>query len=264
MDDVWVLGDKYESYVGRWSRRVAAGFLEWLAPADGQRWLDVGCGTGVLTEQVLARCEPQSVLGVDQSKGFVAWAAEHIADPRVSFTVADATELATDVDVVVSGLVLNFLPDAQAALAAMRAAAPAGTIAAYVWDYGGQMDLMRVLWDAAASLDPAAAELDEGNRFPICDPIALEAAWRAGGLVDVATTAIDVPTIFTDFDDYWTPFLGGQGPAPSYVTSLSEDRRNELRERVHAALPISVDGSIALTARAWAVRGRSPAVRRAW
>jgi hypothetical protein len=213
----------------------------------------------VLTEQVLAHCAPHSVLGVDQSGAFVEWAAAHIEDPRVRFIAADATQLAPNVaDIVVSGLVLNFLPDAPKALAAMRAAAPEGTIAAYVWDYAERMDLMRVLWDAATALDPAAAALDEGRRFPICRPTALEATWRAAGLVDVATTAIDVPTVFSDFDDYWSPFLGGQGPAPGYVTSLNDDHQQALRERVRAALPVSPDGSIALTARAWAVRGRSP------
>lgn len=257
MEDVWALGDAYESYVGRWSRLVASEFLAWLEPATGRRWLDLGCGTGVLTEQVLDRCAPGSVVGVDSSEAFVSWAAAHVEDPRVRFTVADATQLTSEVDIVVSGLVLNFLPDPPKALAAMRAVAPAGTIAAYVWDYAGRMDLMRVLWDAAIALDPAAASLDEGNRFPICQPSALEATWVAAGLADVATTAIDVSTVFADFDDFWTPFLGGQGPAPGYVTSLSEDHRQALCERVHAALPIRADGSIALVARAWAVRGQS-------
>ena len=259
MNEAWALGGAYESYVGRWSRLVASDFLEWLAAPAHRRWLDVGCGTGALTEQIVARCDPHSVLGADSSQQFVTWAAAHLSDPRVSFTVADATQLPAGVaDVVVSGLVLNFVPDGAAALASMRSAAPRGTIAAYVWDYAGRMDLMRMFWDAAVALDPAAATLDEGARFPMCTPAALEAIWRDAGLVDVTSAAIDVPTIFSDFDDFWTPFLGGQGPAPGYVASLSDAGRHALGERLRVELPMNADGSIALIARAWAVQGRSP------
>ncbi|MCU1358898.1 MAG: putative methyltransferase,S-adenosyl-L-methionine (SAM)-MTase protein [Ilumatobacteraceae bacterium] len=259
MDDVWAEGEAYQRYIGRWSRLVAADFLDWLDAGTDQRWLDVGCGAGALTAQIAERMQPRSVLGVDRSQPFVEWAATHVVDPRVSFAVADATQLPADVaDVVVSGLVLNFIPDAQAAVASMRAAAPRGTIAAYVWDYAERMEIMRVLWDAAVQLDPAAAALAERGRFPMCEPNTLEAMWRQAGLVEVSSVAIDVPTVFTDFDDYWNPFLGGQGPAPTYVMSLSDDRRTELRERVRDALPTRPDGSIALAVRAWAVRGRSP------
>jgi hypothetical protein len=188
----------------------------------------------------------------------VTWAAAHVQDPRARFEVADAADLpAVEADVVVSGLVLNFVADLAAAVASMRAAAPDGVVAAYVWDYAGRMELMRHFWDAAVALDPAGTDLEEGVRFPICRPERLEALWRAGGLADVASRAIDVPTVFRDFDDYWSPFLGGQGPAPGYAMSLDEERRTALRERILAALPVAGDGSISLVARAWAVQGRS-------
>jgi hypothetical protein len=122
------------------------------------------------------------------------------------------------------------------------------------------MQLIRHFWDAAAALDPAAVELDEGRRFPICRPEALERLFTEAGMEDIAVRAVDVPTLFRDFDDYWSPFLGGQGPAPGYAMSLSEERRALLRERIRADLPISGDGSIHLSARAWAARGR-PAPR---
>jgi hypothetical protein len=127
-------------------------------------------------------------------------------------------------------------------------------VAVYVWDYAEGMELIRRFWDAA-SLDPDAAPLDEARRFPLCAPAALEELWRSAGLAGVETRAIEVPTPFADFDDYWRPFLGGQGPAPGYVMSLDGDRRKALRERLRAELPTSADGRIRLTARAWAVRG---------
>ena len=156
---------------------------------------------------------------------------------------------------MVSGLVLNFVPDPHLALLEMaRVTAGGGTIAAYVWDYAGKMELMREFWDAAAALDAAAAQLDEGIRFPLCRPQALAACFAGAGLKDVEVRAIDIPTPFTSFDDYWQPFLGGQGPAPAYAMSLDEPARARLRERIAQRLPAKPDGSIALTARAWAVR----------
>jgi SAM-dependent methyltransferase len=256
MPDVWASGDAYEPYVGRWSRLVTAEFVDWLDLPGNRRWLDVGCGTGALSSVIAARCEPAAVLGVDPSEAYVAWAAAHVEDRRVRFAVADATHLpAGPFDAVVSGLVLNFVPDAAAATAAMRDAAPHGLVAAYVWDYAGRMDLMRHFWDAAVALDSAVEELDEGVRFPICHPDRLEAVWRDAGLSDVASRPIDVPTVFRDFDDYWSPFLGGQAPAPGYAMSLTKERRAALRELIRERLPVAGDGSISLIGRAWAVRG---------
>jgi hypothetical protein len=114
---------------------------------------------------------------------------------------------------------------------------------------------MRHFWDVAAALDPAAAALDEGRRFPICQPEPLAALFSGAGLQDVTVRAVDVPTVFRNFDDFWSPFLGGQGPAPGYTMSLPEAARVELREQLRARLPNSPDGSIHLIARAWAVRG---------
>jgi len=260
--DVWASGDAYEPYVGRWSRLVAREFVGWLGLPPGLRWLDVGSGTGALSQTVLDLAAPREVVGVDQSDGYVAYARERVADPRISFRVADAQALpfpSPEFDAAVSGLVLNFLPAHARALGEMRRAVRAdGTVAVYVWDYADGMQLMRHFWDAAAALDPTARDLDEGRRFPICQPEPLAALFRQVGLRDVESRAIDVPTAFRDFDDYWSPFLGGQAPAPGYCMSLSEDRRAALRERIRANLPIRPDGSIHLIARAWAVRARVP------
>ncbi len=257
--DVWAIGAAYEPYIGRWSRLVARVFVEWLGVSPGGRWIDVGCGTGALTETILAVASPASVEGVDPSTSYVEHAKAHVVDARARFVVGDSRELpqeSVSADGVVSGLVLNFIPQPVLAVTEMaRVVRPGGTIAAYVWDYADRMELLRRFWDAAIALDPRAAGVDEGRRFPICRPEMLGALFRESGLTRVEARAIDVPTVFKDFDDFWAPFLGGQGPAPTYVMSLSEDRRSRLRERIRDALPIGSDGSIALTARAWAVRG---------
>ena len=256
---IWAVGAAYEPYVGRWSRAVAHEFLAWLAVPGGSRWLDVGCGTGALTATILDVTNPLAVTGIDASEGFAAYAREQIGDERAEFRQADAQALPfpdDDFDASVSGLVLNFLPDPARGLAEMaRVTRPGGVVAVYVWDYAGEMQLMRHFWDAAAALDPAAVNLDEGRRFPICHPGPLEQHFTEAGLSDVQVRAIDIPTTFRDFDDYWSPFLGGQGPAPSYTMSLSEAQRVALRERVRDGLPIAEDGTIRLMARAWAASG---------
>ena len=254
----WSSGDAYEPYVGRWSRLVATEFVAWLGVPPGARWVDVGCGTGALTSTVLRDADPASVVGVEPSAAFVAHARARVPDPRASFTNAGAEALPfadASADVVVSGLVLNFVPDVATALAeAARVVGPDGTVAAYVWDYAEGMRLMRHFWDVAAELDPAVAARDEAAVFGLCAPDALAAAF--GGFGEVEVTGITVPTVFADFADYWTPFLAGGAPAPEYVVSLDEERRTALREALRDRLPIQPDGTIPLTARAWAVRGR--------
>ncbi len=258
---MWASGDAYEAYVGRWSRRVAIGFLSWLhVPARG-RWADVGCGTGALTAAIVAQADPVEVVGVDPSDQFLADARARLVDPRVRFRSGDAQALPLQdrqFDAVVSGLALNFVPDPAAAAAEIaRVTAAGGLAAAYVWDYAQGMQMMRYFWDAATAIDPAAGDLDEVRRFTICRPEALHALWTQAGLSDVAVQGIEVPTVFADFDDYWRPFLGGQGPAPGYVRTLSDERRDSLRDTLRASLPWAEDGSISLVARAWAVKGTS-------
>jgi SAM-dependent methyltransferase len=257
VSDTWQRGSPYEQYVGRWSRQVAAPFLSWLSIPAGRRWLDVGCGTGALCAAIVDRSSPSSVVGVEPSEGFLKTAQENLADQVVLHQgTATAIPLGdASVDVVVSGLVLNFIPDQRAALLEMaRVTRKDGTIAAYVWDYAGRMELMRFFWDAAVELDPEAAKLDEGVRFPMCRPEALEKLFASAELEEVEVTPIDIATPFTNFDDYWQPFLGGQGPAPAYAMSLDEAARVHLKDRIRERMPAAARGSISLTARAWAVR----------
>jgi SAM-dependent methyltransferase len=257
--DTWALGSAYEHYIGRWSRPVARAFLDWIAVPANKAWLDVGCGTGALSESILEYATPARVVGVDPSEGFLSHARARIPDPRADFRPGDARALPADdgaFDAAVSALVLNFVPDHAAAVREMRRVACAGgTVAAYVWDYAGEMQLMRRFWDAAGALDREAREHDEGRRFPLCQPGALRALFEGAGARAVEVRAIDVPTVFEDFDDYWSPFLGGQGPAPGYCMSLAEAARAALRERLRASLAVGPDGKVRLIARAWAVRG---------
>lgn len=255
----WANGDLYEGYMGRWSRRVAREFINWLALPSGCHWLDVGCGTGALSQTILQLAEPAQIKGIDRSEGFVNFAREHVGDERVHFEVGDAEMLMDDsesFDAVVSGLVLNFIPHPERALAEMtRVTRSGGLVAVYVWDYAEGMQFIRHFFDAAITLDSEAVEHDEGPRFPICRPDALHQLFESTGLQNVEVRPIEVPTVFRDFDDYWSPFLAGQGPAPSYAMSLSDEHRAALRERIRAGLPFNSDGSIPLSARAWTARG---------
>jgi SAM-dependent methyltransferase len=255
--DHWASGNDYEPYVGRWSRLVAREFIDWLGVPKGRAWLDVGCGTGALTSTVLQMADPSKVKGLDRSEGFVAYARAQITDKRADFEVADAQALPVEdksYDVALSGLVLNFVPKPEKMIAEMTRASR-GLVALYVWDYADGMQMMRHFWDAAAALEPEAAKLDEGPRFVVCQPKPLKLLFESAGLKDVEVRAIEVPTVFKDFDDYWNPFLGGQGPAPTYAMSLDEEHRTALREKIRAGLPVAADGSISLLARAWAVKG---------
>ena len=253
----WDGGEAYERWVGRWSRLVARRFLDWLQVPAGRSWLDVGCGTGELTRAIVETQSPSRVVGVDPSKPFIAAARENVCDERAEFDVGDAMSLsyaAKEFDAVVACLVLNHVPDSANAMTEMaRVAETGGIIGAFVWDYEEGMQMMRRFWNAAVALDPGAGLFDQ--RYPLCHPDALIKLVGGAGLRGVEARAIDVPTVFRDFADYWTPFLGGQGVAPGYLASLSEDRRVALREKVRAELPVERDGSIHLYARAWGVRG---------
>jgi SAM-dependent methyltransferase len=257
--DAWESGDSYEPYIGRWSRLVAQEFISWLALPAGSHWLDVGPGTGALTQTILDTTNPKQVKGIDRSKDFVEFARNRVKDPRAEFDVGNAQALpveSTTFDVAVSGLVLNFVPQPDQMIAEMaRVVRDGGVVALYVWDYAGRMQMLRHFWNAAAALDAGARELDEGWRFSICNPNSLNYLFQHAHLSQVEIRPIDIWADFKSFDDYWSPFLGGQGPAPGYVMSLSEPRREQLRQRIYNSLPFALDGTIPLVMRAWAVKG---------
>ncbi len=260
--DRWIAGDTYESFMGRWSRQVADLFLDWLALPAGLDWLDVGCGTGALSDAICRRLQPHSLVGCDPSPDFVSFARNSIPDCPATFIVANADNLPGDdfsFDVIVSGLVLNFLPEPVKALQLMKARlCPGGTLAAYVWDYAEGMQFLRIFWDEATALDPGASQLDEAYRFPLCQPDRLTDLFLRAGIEATATTSLQTYTLFRDFEDFWSPFRAGSGPAPSYVASLAADAQNELALRLKHRLHASSDRPTLLKATAFGVRGVRP------
>ncbi len=259
MPERWGGAEDYEYFMGRWSRILAPKFLEWArVPLEGDV-LDVGCGTGSLSKALLSR-GTQSVVGIDPSPAYIEYANAHVGRAgKATFRVGNAMDLPFPENgfrAAVSSLVLNHVPDpARAAREMLRVTRTDGLVAACVWDYGGKMEMIRAFWDAAVSLNPDARDLDEGGRSPICRPENLTNLFREASLSGVETNHLDVPLVFSGFDDYWKPFLGGQGPPGGYVVGLSEKNRDDLRERLSSRLERRSDGSIALTSRAWAVRG---------
>ena len=259
LSDKWAAGATYEDFMGRWSRLLAPRFVSWLPVGPTANWLDVGCGTGALADAICVGADPASVVACDPSEPFIEYARQRQVDPRISFVVAGIGQLPTrpgGFDSVTSLLALNFFPKPEASIDEMRRiTAVHGLVSACVWDYAGRMEFLRRFWDSVAAVDASAAELDEGQRFPICRPGALESLFRGGGLADVVCESIEIPTRFSTFADFWTPFLGGTGPAPSYLATLESRRREALAARLEHSLPREPDGTISLVARAWVVRG---------
>lgn len=254
----WQEGTAYERFMGRWSRRIAREFVEWLARPPGERWLDLGCGTGALSDTVEELAAPGFLVAVDRSVAYLRNQARS-GSPGRRRAAADALWLpfaAGTADVSVSGLALNFVASpVDALLELKRVTRPGGVVAAYVWDYAEGMEALRHFWDAARELDPDARVLDEGERFPVCRPEGLRGAFEEAGYGEIEVASIETRTEFRDFTEYWEPFLGGQGPAPGHVASMSGSGRAALRDGLRDRVPVLEDGSISLRARAWAAKG---------
>jgi SAM-dependent methyltransferase len=252
-------GDAYEWFMGRWSRRMAPVFLDFVGVQDGQSVLDVGSGTGSVAAAVLSTSQTSRVMGIDASADYIARARERLQSERVTFEQGEAQRLRfpdASFDRTLSLLVLNFIPDATAALREMiRVTRPDGVVAAAVWDYGHGMEMLRLFWDEAIALDPESDARHE-RHMPFSRPGELTRLWREGGLTDVHEVPLTIPLDFAAFDDYWEPFLGRQGPAGAYVSTLPDDRRSQLEHRLRTRLlGAAEDRNIQVNARAWAVKG---------
>jgi SAM-dependent methyltransferase len=260
--DRWTSGAAYEQWMGRWSRLLAQEFLKWLNVPAGLRWLDVCCGSGIVTQAIVERTAPASVVGVDASPGQISFARQHRAHADVSFETADATVLPfpdSSFDITVCGLGLNFIPSPDRALQEFcRVTRAGGTVVVYVWDYAHGARFVREFWDAATAIDSEAATFDQAFRFPMCTQDGLRSLFAQAKLEDVSLYALEIVTRFTSFDDYWEPFRTGQGSAPNYLASRDQQIQAAIRERLKSALPTNTQGAIELPARAWAIRARRP------
>jgi SAM-dependent methyltransferase len=248
--------------MGRWSRVLAGEFLNWLRLPEDLSWLEVGCGTGSLSGEIIKR-KPRELLSVDPSSKFIEYASRRHNHRSIDFKQGGAENLPAGsdrYDVVISGLVLNFIPDPAQAIREMRRVIKSGgLVCGYVWDYAGKMDMLRYFWDAVVLLDPEAENLDQGIRFSICQPDPITTLLKDAGLNHIAVEPVLISMHFRDFDDFWLPFLGGQGTAPGYLQNLSPEQQDELRASIFSRLPINAGGSLDLAAQAWGFRAQKAA-----
>jgi SAM-dependent methyltransferase len=250
-----VSGDAYDGFMGRYSRELAPVFADFSGVQAGMTVLDVGCGSGVLTEEIARRIGADNVAAVDPSP-LVNACAERV--PGADVRRGAAEELpwpGESFDIALAQLVVHFMEDPAAGVAEMaRVTRPGGVVAACVWDFSGGMHMLHAYWESASSLDPGIA----GETSPFGQPGTLERLWHERVLADVHAGALEVETRYQDFDELWGSFLGGVGPAGQYTVSRSTDEQAALREEYRRRLG-APDGSFTLGARAWAVRGRVPA-----
>ena len=259
---VFLNAEAYERLMGRWSQHLAPRRLEFAGVVDGDRVLDVGVGTGSLSVAVLAATRHSEVVGIDPSGPYVQYARSRTSDSRARFEVGDAQALPYPIasfDKTLALLVMNFIPDARKAATEMRRVTkPGGVVAAAVWDYGQGMTMLRTFWDAAVALDPAAEPHHE-RHMPYRREGELSALWTVSGLRDVKESSLMIPMAFESFEDFWQPFLSGQGPSGSYLASLPMERQQALRMRLRRdLLGEKPEIPFTLQARAWAVRGIVP------
>jgi ubiquinone/menaquinone biosynthesis C-methylase UbiE len=249
----------YERSMGRWSRRLAEGFVAFAGLAPNEAVLDVGCGTGSLLEHLAARPERPALTGIDASPLYVA--AARARNPSWTVLEGDACAIPfpdATFDRVLSQLVLQFIPDAARAAREMaRVARPGGTVAAAVWASGGGMVAQRMFLDTAALLDPAADTL-RAHTFtrPLTRPGELLAMWQSAGLSDVRESAVTIFMDFTDFADWWEPIASGEGTLGGYVSALAGGERDRLQHHLRTAYEAgAADGPRSFAATAFVCRG---------
>jgi SAM-dependent methyltransferase len=251
--------DAYDAHVGRYGAALGAAFVEAAGIPAAGRALDVGCGPGALTAVLAQRLGAANVAAVEPSEPFAEACRARVPGADVRVGAAEALPFAeATFDAVLSQLVVNFLSDAPGAVAEMARVARSGAnVAACVWDYAGEMMLLRVFWDAAIALDPdRARSLDEGARMPYCSEAGLRGLWEGAGLADVRTGALVVRAAYDSLDDLWRPLAQGVAPSGAYAAALPDYGRAALRDDLGRRLGAG-DAPFELTARAWWVAGRT-------
>jgi len=259
---MWTGAEAYDQLMGRWSQQLSPAFIDLAGVGAGDRVLDVGCGTGSLTRALIEHRPRLKVVGVDPAGPYVEYGRRKLSGAQARLDQADAQNLpfADDsFDRCLSLLVVNFIPDARQATEEMhRVTRPGGVVAAAVWDYGEGMEMLRIMWDAAVAIDPAAEPKHERN-MPYCRKGELGALWAASGFQEIMEDSLIATLEFRSFDDYWAPFLTGVGPSGSYVSSLPAERQGALRDQLANRLVSGrADQPFTLQARAWTVRGVVP------
>ena len=244
--------DAYEAFMGRYSRGLSAPFADFAGIVAGQRALDVGCGPGILTEELVARLGADAVAAVDPSSSFVEAARARLPGVTVAEASADALPFPDEAfDATLAQLVVHFMPDPVAGLREMRRVTrPGGVVAASVWDHAGGQGPLGVFWRAAHEI---GGEVVDESGMPGTREGHLAELFEAAGLGDIATTVLTVSREHPSFDDWWEPYTLGVGPAGAFVARLDEAKRAELRERCRALLP---EAPFTVSARAWTARGR--------
>ena len=252
-------GAAYERLMGRWSLLAGAQFLDWLTPAPGQTWLDVGCGNGAFTEVIATRAAPAMLIGIDPSDAQIAYARQRPGAKGATFQIGDAQALPfadASFDLAVMGLVIAFIPDPARGLAELvRVIKPGGTVATYMWDLpGGGLPL--------APMFRALAQIGRPGQMPPSSAISTQAAldglWHAAGLTDIRSAVVTIRTTFDDFEDFWTSVTGSAGPQARTLQSLSPEELTMLRQRLQASLPTDAQGRITYPSVANAISGRKP------
>jgi len=256
------VAEAYERQMGRWSRQLAPLLIEFAGVGEGERVLDAGCGTGSLSLSIARLTKAADIVGIDASKGFIEYALEQTSDPRVRFELGDAQNLSfpdASFDRCLSLLVVNHIPDTPKALREIcRVTKPGGVVATAMWDGTGGNEFNDRMWNVAVTIDANVTPASK-RAGTYSSPAALTALWDNAGLIHIDVTSLILPCHYQSFDDYWQRFLEGQGPAGAYVTKLTEERREILRQKLHQDIfGNRSEGPFLLQAKAWAVRGVAP------
>ncbi|WP_349434935.1 class I SAM-dependent methyltransferase [Pararhizobium sp. A13] len=254
----------YEQLMGRWSQKLAPLLIDFAGLADGERIIDVGCGTGSLTFALPQAANVSEIAAIDYSPVFVEEATRRNADPRITIQEADACALPFPdgyFDRALSLLVLHFVPEADKAVAEMRRVVrPGGVVAAAVWDHLGGMPGMRMMVDTVAMLDENGRQLRSRYCFqPMMRPDEMKQSFAGHGLLGVEQTSLLIRMEYQSFDDYWAPIAAGEGPLGKYVAALASAQRAEIDAAVRASYEAGQpDGPRSFAAVAWACRGVVP------
>jgi SAM-dependent methyltransferase len=259
-DKLFTDGEAYERLMGRWSRRVAAPFLDWLDAPKNLTWLDVGCGNGAFTETMIARSAPAAVTAIDLSEDQLAYARTRAGASIADFRVADAQNLPlsdSSFDVAAMALVITFIPDPNKAVAEMsRVVRPGGWVASYMWDIPNGGVPVHPIYLAMESMGIASG-LPANTAASARD--AMQRSWQEAGLDSVETRTFRIPTVYSSFDDFWDSNVVPIGPQGKIIAGMTASAKEELRVRLRNQLPVATDGRIVYQAFANAVKGRVPA-----